>query len=67
MSPEYKTARSIVRNYTSSALSKSGNDTEQALDVLRQWGEKDASLAGARALVGCQTAVNDQCLEIMEP
>ncbi len=66
MSPEYKSAQSIVGTYAATALIQTGNDSERALDLLRFWGEADRGLAGALALVGCQSAINEQCRELMQ-
>ena len=66
MNNPYKQAQSLVKAESARALLEANNDTEQALDLLREWGESDPALSDALALVGCHTAINAACLELME-
>ena len=43
-----------------------GTDGERALDLLKTWEEADNGLVRTLALVGSQTAINDQCRELLQ-
>ena len=65
MNATYKQAHTLVQAHASRALRQSG-DPEQALELLRQWGESDTTLAASLVLVGCQAAINEGCRDLME-
>lgn len=67
MSNQFKLAKLLVKVHSAKALMQSGNDTEQALNLLKTWGEGDITLAAALALVGCQMGINEACQSVMEP